>query len=158
MFKINKKILHVKNQINFKVARGIQVLLYQLAKSYVYAIYFCNKTNSITLQSKGDLWSLKLLPRIRPACLSVFAACSGRPAMAQPDSAAKKSAGVSHFLVGSVSEENSEDEIQGKADVQLEEKEPRSLSPSSGSSDSTYEMGFENIEGPTHNLRLGNLS
>lgn len=78
--------------------------------------------------------------------------------MAQPDSAAKKSAGVSHFLVGSVSEENSEDEIQGKADVQLEEKEPRSLSPSSGSSDSTYEMGFENIEGPTHNLRLGNLS
>uniref|UniRef100_A0A3P9IV22 acetyl-CoA carboxylase n=1 Tax=Oryzias latipes TaxID=8090 RepID=A0A3P9IV22_ORYLA len=57
------------------------------------------------------------------------------PAMAQPDSAAKKSAGVSHFLVGSVSEENSEDEIQGKADLQLEEKEPRSLSPSSGSSD-----------------------
>ncbi|XP_078787302.1 acetyl-CoA carboxylase 1 isoform X4 [Oryzias latipes] len=89
----------------------------------------------------------------------VFAACSGRPAMAQPDSAAKKSAGVSHFLVGSVSEENSEDEIQGKADVQLEEKEPRSLSPSSGSSDSTYEMGFENIEGPTHNLscRLQNV-
>lgn len=77
--------------------------------------------------------------------------------MAQQDGAAKKSPGVSHFLVGSVSEENSEDEIQGKTDVQLEEKEPRSLSPSSGSSDSTFEMGFDNIDGPIHNLRLGNL-
>ncbi|RVE63621.1 hypothetical protein OJAV_G00138120 [Oryzias javanicus] len=84
---------------------------------------------------------------------TVFAACSCRPAMAQQDGAAKKSPGVSHFLVGSVSEENSEDEIQGKTDVQLEEKEPRSLSPSSGSSDSTYEMGFDNIDGPMHNLR-----
>lgn len=78
--------------------------------------------------------------------------------MAQQDGAAKKNPAVaalhSHFIVGSVSEENSEDEIQGKADLQLEEKEGRSLSPSSGSSDSTYEMGFDHIDGPMHNLRL----
>uniref|UniRef100_A0A8C4HHW9 acetyl-CoA carboxylase n=1 Tax=Dicentrarchus labrax TaxID=13489 RepID=A0A8C4HHW9_DICLA len=77
--------------------------------------------------------------------------------MAQQDGAAKKNPAVaalhSHFIVGSVSEENSEDEIQGKPDIQLEEKEPRSLSPSSGSSDSTYEMGFDHIDGPMHNLR-----
>uniref|UniRef100_A0A3B4XVB5 Uncharacterized protein n=1 Tax=Seriola lalandi dorsalis TaxID=1841481 RepID=A0A3B4XVB5_SERLL len=58
----------------------------------------------------------------------------------------------SHFIVGSVSEENSEDEIQGKLDMQLEEKETRSLSPSSGSSDSTYEMGFDHIDGPIHSV------
>ena len=78
--------------------------------------------------------------------------------MAQQDGAAKKHPAVgalhSHFLVGSVSEENSEDEIQGKAEMQLEEKEARSLSPSSGSSDSTYEMGFEHVDGSMHNLRL----
>lgn len=78
--------------------------------------------------------------------------------MAQQDGAAKKNPAVgalhSHFLVGSVSEENSEDEIQGKAEVQLEEKESRSLSPSSGSSDSTYEMGFDHVDGAMHNLRL----
>lgn len=77
--------------------------------------------------------------------------------MAQQDGAAKKNPAVaalhSHFIVGSVSEENSEDEIQGKVDLQLEEKEARSLSPSSGSSDSTYEMGFDHIDGPIHNLR-----
>lgn len=78
--------------------------------------------------------------------------------MAQQDGAAKKNPAVaalhSHFMVGSVSEENSEDENQGKADLQLEEKEIRSLSPSSGSSDSTYEIGFDHIDGPIHNLRL----
>lgn len=81
--------------------------------------------------------------------------------MAQQDgaAAAKKNPAVaalhSHFIVGSVSEENSEDEIQGKPDVQLEEKENRSLSPSSASSDSTCEMGFDHIDGPVQNLRLG---
>lgn len=78
--------------------------------------------------------------------------------MAQQDGAAKKNPAVgalpSHFVVGSVSEENSEDEIPGKPDLQLEEKETRSLSPSSGSSDSTYEMGFDHIDGPIQNLRL----
>lgn len=78
--------------------------------------------------------------------------------MAQQDGAASKDPAAaplhSHFMVGSVSEENSEDEIQGKANVQLEEKETRSLSPSSGSSDSTNEMGFDHIDGPMHNLRL----
>lgn len=77
--------------------------------------------------------------------------------MAQQDGAAKKNPAVaalhSHFIVGSVSEENSEDEIQGKPDLQLEEKETRSLSPSSDSSSSTFEMGFDHIDGPTHNLR-----
>lgn len=78
--------------------------------------------------------------------------------MAQQDGAAKKNPAAaalhSHFIVGSVSEENSEDEIQAKQDVQLEEKETRSLSPSSCSSDSTYESGFEHIDGPNNNLRL----
>uniref|UniRef100_A0A8C2FBX3 Uncharacterized protein n=1 Tax=Cyprinus carpio TaxID=7962 RepID=A0A8C2FBX3_CYPCA len=58
----------------------------------------------------------------------------------------------SHFIVGSVSEENSEDETAGKLDLQMEEN-PRSLSPSSVSSDSTYEMGFDSLDGPLHNLR-----
>lgn len=77
--------------------------------------------------------------------------------MAQQDGAAKKNPAVaalhSHFIVGSVSEENSEDEIQGKLDMQLEEKDNRSLSPSSVSSDSTFESGFDHIDGPNHNLR-----
>lgn len=78
--------------------------------------------------------------------------------MAQQEGAAKKNSAAaalhSHFIVGSVSEENSEDENQGKGDMQLDEKENRSLSPSSGSSDSTYEMGFDHIDGAMHNLRL----
>lgn len=79
--------------------------------------------------------------------------------MAQQDGAAKKNPAVaalhSHFIVGSVSEENSEDEIQGRPDLPLEEKETRSLSPSSCSSDSTCDMGFDHIDGPVQNLRLG---
>lgn len=75
--------------------------------------------------------------------------------MAQQDGAAKKNPVLatvhSHFLVGSVSEENSEDETQGKTDIQLEDKDARSISPSSGSSDSTYEMGFDQVD--LHNLR-----
>ncbi|MEQ2162842.1 hypothetical protein GOODEAATRI_024035, partial [Goodea atripinnis] len=75
--------------------------------------------------------------------------------MAQQDGAAKKNPAVgalqSHFLVGSISEENSEDEI--RVDGPLEDKEMRSLSPSSGSSDSTNELGFDHIDGPIHNLR-----
>lgn len=80
--------------------------------------------------------------------------------MAQQEGAAKKKpAGAaaalhSRFIVGSVSEENSEDENQGKGDAQLEEKDNRSLSPSSGSSDSTYEMGFDHIDGAMPNLRF----
>lgn len=76
--------------------------------------------------------------------------------MAQQDGAAP--ALHSHFIVGSVSEENSEDENQGKAAMQLEEKEVRSLSPSSASSDNTYEMGFDHIDGAMHNLRLASIS
>lgn len=78
--------------------------------------------------------------------------------MAQQDGAAKKDPAVaalhSHFMVGSVSEENSEDEIPGKLGLLLEERETRSLSPSSDSSSSTCEMGFDHIDGPQHNLRL----
>lgn len=89
---------------------------------------------------------------------SVLAACKCHPAMAQQDSGAKKNPAVaalhSHFIVGSVSEENSEDEIQGKQEVPLEEKETRSLSPSSSSSDSPYEIVCDQNDGPTHNLRL----
>lgn len=90
-----------------------------------------------------------------------FTACSC-PAMAQQEgaAAARKSPAPSvlhsRFMVGSVSEENSEDENQGKADLQLEEKENRSLSPSSCSSDSAYETGFDQVDGTPHNLRLAN--
>ncbi|XP_016148011.1 acetyl-CoA carboxylase [Sinocyclocheilus grahami] len=76
--------------------------------------------------------------------------------MAEQDSTGKKLPAVaalhSHFIVGSVSEENSEDETAGKLDLQMEEN-PRSLSPSSVSSDSTYEMGFDSLDGPLHNMR-----
>lgn len=78
--------------------------------------------------------------------------------MAQQDGAVGKSPAASvlhsHFMVGSVSEENSEDENQLRADLQLEEKENRSLSPSSYSSDGAYETGFDHVDGAVHNLRL----
>lgn len=78
--------------------------------------------------------------------------------MAQQDGAVGKSPAASvlqsRFMVGSVSEENSEDENQAKADLHLEEKENRSLSPSSCSSDSAYETGFDHVDGAAHNLRL----
>lgn len=100
------------------------------------------------------------LELIMPLCrfpFSVFAACSRWPAMAEQDGAAKKNPAVgslqSHFLVGSISEENSEDEVHGRVDRSLEDKEIRSLSPSSCSSDSTNEMGFDHIDGTMHNLR-----
>lgn len=85
----------------------------------------------------------------------VFTACSC-PAMAQQNGGKRPAAAALHsrFLVGSVSEENSEDEIQGKADLQLEEKENRSVSPSSCSSDSAYETGFDQVDGTAHNLRF----
>ncbi|XP_056295787.1 acetyl-CoA carboxylase 1 isoform X3 [Pseudoliparis swirei] len=78
--------------------------------------------------------------------------------MAQQDGAAKKSPAVaalhSHFTVGSVSEENSEDENLGKPGLQLEERETRSSSPSSDSS-SNFEIGLDRTDGPTHNLSGG---
>ncbi|KAL0994179.1 hypothetical protein UPYG_G00118810 [Umbra pygmaea] len=89
----------------------------------------------------------------------VFAACQrgDSPAMAQQDTPAIKDTDKStpllhsNFIIGSVSEENSEDEILGKPDLTLglEEKE-RSTSPTSShsSESSTYEMGFDHIEGP----------
>ncbi|XP_048093827.1 acetyl-CoA carboxylase 1 isoform X3 [Alosa alosa] len=77
--------------------------------------------------------------------------------MAEQERPAKKppAAAVlhSHFMVGSVSEENSEDEILGKLDPMAAEEKERSLSPSSVSSDSTYEMGFDGVDGPSQNLR-----
>lgn len=76
--------------------------------------------------------------------------------MAEQDSTGKKLPAVaalhSHFIVGSVSEENSEDETAGKLDLRMEEN-LRSLSPSSVSSDSTYEMGFDSLDGSLHNMR-----
>ncbi|CAB1352795.1 unnamed protein product, partial [Coregonus sp. 'balchen'] len=77
--------------------------------------------------------------------------------MAQQDAPANKAAAPnlavlhSNFIIGSVSEENSEDELLGKPDLTLglEEKE-RSISPTSSlsSENSSYEMGFDNIDGP----------
>ncbi|XP_072302602.1 acetyl-CoA carboxylase 1 isoform X3 [Eucyclogobius newberryi] len=73
--------------------------------------------------------------------------------MAQPNRAAKKNPAVatlnSQFIVGSVSEENSEDE--GKVDMLLDDKDAPPSSPSSGSSDSTNELGFEQVD--LQNLR-----
>lgn len=86
----------------------------------------------------------------------VLAACQRGPPMAEQDSTENKLPAVaalhSHFIVGSVSEDNSEDETAGKLDLQLEEN-PRSLSPSSVSSDSTYEMGFDSLDGALLNMR-----
>lgn len=86
----------------------------------------------------------------------VLAACQRGPPMAEQDSTENKLPAVaalhSHFIVGSVSEDNSEDETAGKLDLQLEEI-PRSLSPSSVSSDSTYEMGFDSLDGALLNMR-----
>lgn len=59
---------------------------------------------------------------------------------------------VSHFIIGTVSEENSEDEILGRTEVPLEDKD-RSLSPCSISSDGLYEPGLDHIDGPLHNMR-----
>ncbi|XP_023700613.2 acetyl-CoA carboxylase 1 isoform X5 [Paramormyrops kingsleyae] len=59
---------------------------------------------------------------------------------------------VSHFTIGTVSEENSEDEILGRTEVPLEDKD-RSLSPSSVSSDGLYEPGLDHMDGPLHNMR-----
>uniref|UniRef100_A0A4W5JYK1 acetyl-CoA carboxylase n=1 Tax=Hucho hucho TaxID=62062 RepID=A0A4W5JYK1_9TELE len=77
--------------------------------------------------------------------------------MAQQDAPANKAAAPnlaalhSNFIIGSVSEENSEDEILGKPDLTLglEEKE-HSISPTSSlsSENSTYEMGFDHIDSP----------
>ncbi|CAL8308411.1 unnamed protein product [Gadus morhua 'NCC'] len=81
--------------------------------------------------------------------------------MAQPDpppNARKKPVlgGLpSRFVVGSVSEENSEDEAAGRPDGTQEGKEtPRSASPASSlGSDSTYETGFDSSDGTLNNLR-----
>lgn len=93
-----------------------------------------------------------------PPLPPVFTACQGgdSPAMAQQDAPANKAAAPnlavlhSNFIIGSVSEENSEDEFLGKPDLTLglEEKE-RSISPTSSlsSENSSYEMGFDNIDG-----------
>lgn len=132
---------------------------------------YCTNANNISLSVSCSivspwtlicgLWSCFSIPNVSffffflPR-FPVFTACSC-PAMAQQDGAARKSSGAaalhSRFMVGSVSEENSEDENQGKADLQLEEKENRSLSPSSCSSDSAYETGFDHVDGNAHNLR-----
>jgi len=60
----------------------------------------------------------------------------------------------SRFIVGSVSEENSEDEAAARPDITLEGKETRSSSPASSlGSDSTYEMGFDQTDATVNNLR-----
>lgn len=68
--------------------------------------------------------------------------------MAEQDPTAEKPLAASHFIIGSVSEDNSEDETQGKSELSAEDKE-RSSSPCSLSSDST----FESLDGPFHNMR-----
>lgn len=85
--------------------------------------------------------------------LSVFGACQCRPAMAEQDPQAAKPLAASHFIIGSVSEDNSEDETLGKSELSAEDKE-HSASPSSLSSDSTFEC----LDGPLHNMRSASYS
>ncbi|TSL34519.1 Acetyl-CoA carboxylase [Bagarius yarrelli] len=80
--------------------------------------------------------------------LKVFGACQCRSAMAEQEPTAEKPPAASHFIIGSVSEDNSEDETQGKSELSAEDKEG-SLSPRSLSSDSA----FESLDGPFHNMR-----
>ncbi|GAA6102191.1 acetyl-CoA carboxylase 1 isoform X5, partial [Tachysurus ichikawai] len=68
--------------------------------------------------------------------------------MAEQDPPVEKPLAASHFIIGSVSEDNSEDETQGKLELSAEDKE-RSESPCSLNSDST----FESLDGPFHNMR-----
>lgn len=81
---------------------------------------------------------------------SVFGACQCQPAMAEQDPPADKLLAASHFTIGSVSEDNSEDETLGRLELSAEDKE-RSASPSSLSSDSTFEC----LDGPPHSMRSG---
>ncbi|KAB5522663.1 hypothetical protein PHYPO_G00162050 [Pangasianodon hypophthalmus] len=78
----------------------------------------------------------------------VFGACQCRPAMAEQDPPAEKPPAASHFIIGSVSEDNSEDETLSKLELSAEDKEC-SESPSSLSSDSTFEC----LDGPLHSMR-----
>ncbi|KAJ3588849.1 hypothetical protein NHX12_009703, partial [Muraenolepis orangiensis] len=85
----------------------------------------------------------------------VVAACSrpSAPTMDPPSQARRKPV-PSRFIVGSVSEENSEDEASGRPNGTPEEKEARSSSPTSSlGSDSTYEMGFDQADSSVNNLR-----
>ncbi|XP_047665599.1 acetyl-CoA carboxylase 1 isoform X4 [Tachysurus fulvidraco] len=72
--------------------------------------------------------------------------------MAEQDPPAEKPLAASHFIIGSVSEDNSEDETLGKLELSAEDKE-RSESPCSLNSDST----FESLDGPFHNMRSASL-
>lgn len=123
--------------------------------------YSTNNTHNVFLRMfRTDLY-IALFIKLECELISLYtsvvlAACQRHLPMAEQDSAESKPPAVaglhSHFIVGSVSEDNSEDETAGKLDLQMEDSQ-RSLSPSSVSSDSTYEMGFDSLDGPLHNLR-----
>ncbi|XP_039612650.1 acetyl-CoA carboxylase 1 isoform X1 [Polypterus senegalus] len=58
-----------------------------------------------------------------------------------------------HFTIGSVSEDNSEDEISGMAKGGLPDDKDRSLSPASVNSDSLPDLGFVSLDGLSHHIR-----
>ncbi|XP_039518321.1 acetyl-CoA carboxylase-like isoform X1 [Pimephales promelas] len=108
------------------------------------------------IKNQQRLWLANLRRSEGRSVCDVLAACQRGLPMAEQDSTEKKLPAVAalhtHFIVGSVSEDNSEDETAGKLDLQMEDN-PRSLSPSSVSSDSTYEMGFDSLDGALLNIR-----
>lgn len=73
--------------------------------------------------------------------------------MAEQDPPEDKLLAASHFTIGSVSEDNSEDETVSRSELSGENKE-RSPSPSSVSSDSTFEC----LDGPLHSMRSATCS
>lgn len=62
----------------------------------------------------------------------------------------------SRFIIGSVSEDNSEDETSSLVKLDLLEEKERSLSPASVCSDSLSDLGLPNTqEGPASHMRYG---
>ena len=113
----------------------------------------CNLSSNIVAEEQADFFDIISLS-LSLSLFTVFGGCQRRSAMAEQEHPAKKPPAAaalhSHFMVGLVSEENSEDEIPLKLAHLLDEEKERSLSPSSVSSDSTSEIGFD---GTAPNLR-----
>lgn len=62
----------------------------------------------------------------------------------------------SRFIIGSVSEDNSEDETSSLVKLDLLEEKERSLSPASVCSDSLSDLGLPNTQdGPASHMRYG---
>nr|XP_014343179.1 PREDICTED: acetyl-CoA carboxylase 1-like [Latimeria chalumnae] len=58
------------------------------------------------------------------------------------------------FIIGSVSEDNSEDEIGISGKLDLSEEKERSLSPNSISSDTLSDLGLSQVDGISIHIRF----